>query len=87
MLDCWDLSQAHRVVADGLRFDDSVSLIIWKGIIFMIMEAMKIGLAEYAVFHHCLFLVKHSNGNKCYVITCHRGCTWTIHARKGKDDS
>jgi predicted subunit of tRNA(5-methylaminomethyl-2-thiouridylate) methyltransferase len=27
MSDCQDLSQAHRVVADGLRFDDSVPLI------------------------------------------------------------
>jgi hypothetical protein len=25
--ECWDLSQAHRVVDDGLRFDDSVPLI------------------------------------------------------------
>jgi hypothetical protein len=47
MPDCWDLSQAHRVVADGLRFDDSVPLInhdniiIRKGIIFRTIEAMK----------------------------------------------
>jgi hypothetical protein len=27
MSDCRDLSQAHRVVADDLRFDDSVPLI------------------------------------------------------------
>jgi hypothetical protein len=27
MLDCRDLSQAHRAIADGLRFDDSVPLI------------------------------------------------------------
>jgi hypothetical protein len=27
MPDCWDLSQAHRIVADGLRFNDSVPLI------------------------------------------------------------
>jgi hypothetical protein len=25
--DCWDLSQAHRHVANGLRFNDSVPLI------------------------------------------------------------
>jgi hypothetical protein len=93
MLDCQDLSQEHRVVADGLRFDDNDSLInydnviIRKGIIFKIMEKMKIGLAEYALFHHHSFMVKHSNENKCYVITYHRGCPWTIHARKGKDDS
>jgi hypothetical protein len=41
--DCWDLSQAHRAVADGLWFDDSVSIInhdniiIRKGIIFKTM--------------------------------------------------
>jgi hypothetical protein len=28
------------------------------------MEAMKIWLAEYAVFHHHPFLVKHSDENK-----------------------
>jgi hypothetical protein len=45
--DCRDLSQAHRVVTDGLRFDDSVPLInhdniiIQKGIIFRTIEAMK----------------------------------------------
>jgi hypothetical protein len=27
MPDCRELSQAHRVVVDGLRFDDNVSLI------------------------------------------------------------
>jgi hypothetical protein len=27
MPDYWELSQAHRVVADGLRFDDNVRLI------------------------------------------------------------
>jgi hypothetical protein len=74
--DCRDLSQAHRVVTDGLRFDDSVPLInldniiMRKGIIFKIMDAMKIWLTVYVVFHHCLFMVKHSDGNKCYVVTC-----------------
>jgi hypothetical protein len=48
---------------------------------------MKIWLAEYVVFHHCPFMVKHSDENKRYVVTCRRGCPWTIHARKGKDDS
>jgi hypothetical protein len=48
MPDCRDLSQAHRAVADGLRFDDNVSLInydnviIQKGIIFKTMEVIKI---------------------------------------------
>jgi hypothetical protein len=65
MPDYRDLSQAHKAVADGLQFDDSVSLInhdnviIRKGIIFKTMEAMKIWMAEYAMFHHRLFLVKH----------------------------
>jgi hypothetical protein len=55
--DCRDLSHAYRDVADGLWFDDSVPLInhddviIQKGIIFKTMKAMKIWLAEYAVFH------------------------------------
>jgi hypothetical protein len=86
---CQDLSHAHRVVADGLQFDDSVSLInhdnviIQKCIIFKTMEAMKIWLVEYAVFHHRPFIMKHSNENKCYIITCCRGCPWTICARKG----
>jgi hypothetical protein len=93
MLDYQDLSQAHRVVANGIRFDDSVSLINhdnankWKGIIFNTMEAMEIWLAEYAVFHHRLFMVKHSDENKRYIITYRRGCPWTVHARKGKDGS
>jgi hypothetical protein len=44
MPDCWDLSEAHRVVADGLRFDDSVPLInhgnviIRKGILSNYIE-------------------------------------------------
>jgi hypothetical protein len=90
MPNCWDLSQAHRVVADGLRFHDSVPLInhdnviIRKGTIFKTMETMKIWLAKYAVFHHRPFMVKHLDENKCYIVTCHRGCPWTIHARKGK---
>jgi hypothetical protein len=69
ILDCRDLSQAHRAVANGLWFDYSVSLInhdnviIQKGIIFKTMEAMKIWLAEYAIFHHRPFMVKHSDEN------------------------
>jgi hypothetical protein len=80
MPDCRDLSQAHRAVADGLRFDDSLSLInydniiIWKGIIFKTMEAMKIWLAEYAVFHHRSFMVKQSDEDKHYAVTCYHGC-------------
>jgi hypothetical protein len=89
MLDCWDLSQAHQVVADCLRFNDSVTLInldnviIRKGIIFKTMEAMKIWLVEYVVFHHCPFMVKNPDENKRYILTCRRGCPWTVHARKG----
>jgi hypothetical protein len=93
MPDCRDLGQAHRVVVDGLRFDDCVSLInhdnviIRKGIIFKTMEVMNIWLVEYAVFHHRPFMVKHSDENKLYVLTCRRGCPWTVCARKGKDCS
>jgi hypothetical protein len=93
MSDCQDLSQAHRVVADGLRFDDNVPLInydtiiIRKGIIFKTMEAMKIWLATYVVFHHRPFMVKHSDENKRYVVTCRRGCPGIVHATKGKDGS
>jgi hypothetical protein len=61
------------------------NVIIWKSIIFKTMETMKICLAEYAVFHHRPFMVKHSDENKRYVLTCHRGCPWTVRARKGKD--
>jgi hypothetical protein len=92
-LDCWDLSQIHQAVADGLRFNDSVSLInhdnviIRKGIIFKTMEAMKIWLAEYTIFYHHPFMAKHSDENRCYVLTCRRGCSWTVRARKGKDVS
>jgi hypothetical protein len=39
------------------------------------------------MFHHGPFMVKHSNENKCYVITCCYGCTWTVRARKEKDNS
>jgi hypothetical protein len=52
MQNCRDLNQAHRVVADGLRFDDNVSLInhdnviIRKDIIFNTMETTKIWLTE-----------------------------------------
>jgi hypothetical protein len=93
MPDYYNLSQAHRVVADHLRFDDSLPLIIHdnviiqKGIIFKNMKAMKIWLAEYVVVHHCPFMVKHSDENKRYIITCHRGCPWIVRAGKGKDGS
>jgi hypothetical protein len=93
MPDCRDLSQAYRVVADGLRFDDSVHLInhdnviIRKSIIFKTIEVMKIWLAEYAVFHHHLFMVKHLDENKRYVVAYRRGCPRTVCAREGKDDS
>jgi hypothetical protein len=79
MPDYWDLSQAHRVVVDGLWFNDNVFLInhdnviIQKGIIFKTMETMKIWLVEYTVFHHCPYMVKHLDENKRYVVTCHRG--------------
>jgi hypothetical protein len=91
--DCRDLSQAHRDVADGHRFDDSVPLInhdnviIRNGIIFKTMEAMKIWLPEYAIFHHHPLMVKHSDENRRYILTCRRGCPWIVCARKGKDGS
>jgi hypothetical protein len=93
MPDCRDLSQAHQAVADGLRFNESVPLInhdnaiIWKGIIFNIMEVMEIWLTAYVMFHHHPFMVKQSDENKRYIITCHHGCPWKICARKGKDGS
>jgi hypothetical protein len=93
MPDYRNLSQAHRAVADGFQFDDNVHLInhdnviIQKSIIFKTMEAMKIWLVEYAVFHHHPFMVKHSDENKRYVLTCHRGCHWSICTRKGNDCS
>jgi hypothetical protein len=80
MPDCRYLSQSHRDVADSLQFDDSVPLInhdnviIQKGIIFKTMKAVKIWLSKFAVFHHRLFMVKHLDENKRYVITCRRGC-------------
>jgi hypothetical protein len=51
------------------------------------MEAMKIWLAEYTVFHHCPFVVRHSDENRHYVLTCHCGCPWIVQTRKGKDGS
>jgi hypothetical protein len=62
-------------------------VIIRKDIILKTMETMKIWLVEYAVFYQCSFIVKHSDENKHYVITCRHGCPWTVHARKAKDDN
>jgi hypothetical protein len=93
MPDCQYLSQAHWAVANGLRFDDNVPLInhdntiIRKSIIFKTMEVMKIRLVEYTMFHHHSFMVKHLDENKRYVLTCRRGCPWTVRARKENDDS
>jgi hypothetical protein len=90
MPDCRGLSQAHRVIDDGLRFDNGVPLInhdnviIRKGVIFKTMEAMKIWLVEYAMFPHHSFMVKHSDENKRHVVIYRRGCPWTVRARKGK---
>jgi hypothetical protein len=64
--DCWDLSQTHRDVVDGLQLDNSVPLInrdnviIREGIVLKIIEAMKIWLTEYVLFHHRPFIIKHS---------------------------
>jgi hypothetical protein len=91
MPNCRDLSQAYQATANGLWFDDNVPLInldkviIRKGIVFKTMDMMKIWLAEYAVFHHHPFMVKHSDENKRYVLTCHHCCPWTVRARKGKN--
>jgi hypothetical protein len=51
------------------------------------MEVLKIWLVEYAVFHLRPFMVKHSDENKRYVLTCHHGCPWAVHSRKEKDNS
>jgi hypothetical protein len=86
--DCRDLSQAHRVIVDGIQFDDNVTLIncddviIWKIILFKTIEAMKIWLAGYAVFHHRPFVVKYLDENKRYVVICRRGYPWIVHSRK-----
>jgi hypothetical protein len=48
---------------------------------------MEIWLAEYALFHHRPFMVKHSDENKRYVLTCRHGCPWTVHGRKEKNCS
>jgi hypothetical protein len=74
MLDCRELSEANQAIADGPWSDDSVALInhdnviIRKHIIFKTIEAMKIWMVEYAVFHHCSFMVKHLDENKRYVL-------------------
>jgi hypothetical protein len=51
------------------------------------MEAMKILLAEYVVFHNHPFMIKHSDENKHYVLTYHHGYPWTVCARKENDCS
>jgi hypothetical protein len=62
--DCQDLSEAHRAVVDGTQFDDNVPLInndnaiIQQGIVFKLMEALKIWLVEGEWFHHRLSLSK-----------------------------
>jgi hypothetical protein len=72
--DCQDMSHAYRVVPDGLRFYESVSLInhdiviIRNVIIFKTIEAMKIWLVDYTMFHHHPFIIKYSDENKCYII-------------------
>jgi hypothetical protein len=58
------------------------NLIIYKGIVFKTMEALKIWLAEYAMFRHRPFNVKNSDESKCYTVICLRGCPWTVHARR-----
>jgi hypothetical protein len=45
-------------------------LIIQKGIVFKTMDALKIWLAEYAVFHHCPFIVKNSDESKHHIAIC-----------------
>jgi hypothetical protein len=39
------------------------------------------------MFHHHPFIVKHSDENKRYVLTCRHGCRWIVRATKGNDDS
>ena len=55
--ECVDLSQGHRVVADGDARDCSISdphgdTIIQKGMIFTSMEEMKTWLQEYSIVHN-----------------------------------
>jgi hypothetical protein len=57
-----------------------------KGIVFKTMEEMKIWLAEYEVFIHHPFIVKHSNENKCYIVICVHRCPWTVCAKKGNNE-
>jgi hypothetical protein len=49
------------------------NVIIHKGIIFKTIMAMNIWLAEYVVFHHRPFMVKHSDENKAL---CHYLSSW-----------
>jgi hypothetical protein len=44
------------------------NVIIWKGIVFNIIETIKIWLTEYAVFYHCPFIVKHTDEKKHYTV-------------------
>jgi hypothetical protein len=44
------------------------NVIIRKDTIFKTMEAMKIWLAGYAMFHHRLFMIKYSDENKRYIV-------------------
>jgi hypothetical protein len=62
-------------------------VIIQKGIVFNTMEAMKTWLVEYVVFCHHPFIVEHSDENKHYIVICHHGCPWIVHARKTTADS
>jgi hypothetical protein len=48
---------------------------------------MKIRLLEYTLFHHHSFIIKNSDENKHYVVNCHHGCPWTVHARRRNGDN
>jgi hypothetical protein len=54
MPDCRDLSQAHRVVADGLRFDDSVPLINHDNVI--IQKCIIFAGGEYGKDHRARYI-------------------------------
>jgi hypothetical protein len=82
------LSRAHHVVADGFQLDDNVppinldNLIIQKSIVFKTMDALKICLVEYVVFHHCPFIINNLAESKCYIVICRHVLMFRMQLRK-----
>ena len=87
-----DISMTDMVVCDidlqmcRKSLYDHENEILSKGMVFNTMSEMKLFLQDYAVYHHRLYTVTHSDQVLRYHVICKNGCMWRLNARKRQSD-